>query len=321
MNKRLLAIAIAAGLAVSSNVMAEGAEIYGIAHVSVDKMSYDDSAEADDWNVTSRNSRLGVKGSEDLGGGMKAVYKMEFSVDVSDAGTLGGRNQYVGVSAGMGTVLLGRHDSPTKMAQGKADVFNDTIADMANFGVDGDERFTNTITYFSPKMGGMQAIVQLKPGEGVACAGDVCDGIADGTSLSFTYEAGDLYVGFGMDSGDLIADQMRLAATYKIDTLQVGFLYNARSDDALAATDNAEDEVAMGLSAKFGMGDNAVKAQFFQLSDIDGTANDDATNITLGYDMNMSARTTVYALYSMYSPDVTPDDDVTAFSVGVSHSF
>ncbi|MDQ1362181.1 MAG: hypothetical protein QG652_41, partial [Pseudomonadota bacterium] len=66
MNKRFLAIAIAAGLAVSSNVMAEGAELYGVAHIDVMQNSGDNST--DDTTVTSRGSRVGVKGSEDLGG-------------------------------------------------------------------------------------------------------------------------------------------------------------------------------------------------------------------------------------------------------------
>jgi len=326
MNKRFLAIAIAAGLAVSSNVMAEGAEIYGIAHASVNNVSADTGAVAptqsdvpagvDAWSLTSNNSRVGIKGSEDLGGGMKAVYKMEFGVVIAESGTLTGRNQYVGLSGGMGTVLLGRHDTPTKMVQGKFDVFNDTVADMVTVtggGIDGDVRADNVIAYLSPKMGGMQLIAALIPGETAAN-----DGISDGTSVSFTYEAGPLYVGVGVDSGDIVDDQMRLAATYNMDALTVGFLYNARSDTA--ATDLTNDEKGMGLSVKFAMGDNAVKAQFIQASDIAGVSGADATAMTVGYDMNLSARTTAYALYNMFSPDAD-NMDISVMSVGVSHSF
>jgi len=312
MNKRFLAIAIAAGLAAPFTVMAEGAEIYGVAHASVQNVT--DDAAGDAWTVTSNNSRVGVKGSEDLGGGMKALYKMEFGVDIADGGGFSGRNQYVGISGGMGTVLMGRHDTPTKMVQGKFDVFNDTRADMANNGVDGDVRANNVIAYLSPKMGGMQLIAAIIPGESPGTN----DGISDGTSVSFTYEAGPLYVGVGMDSGDIVDDQQRLAATYNMDALTVGFLYNARSDSA--ATDLANDEVAMGVSAKFAMGDNAVKAQFIQLTDQGGTAGNDATATSIGYDMNLSARTTVYALYNMLSPDAA-NSDHTDMSVGIVHSF
>jgi len=325
MNKRFLAIAIAAGLAAPLTVMADGAEIYGVAHASLNKYSYDAAATADAWTVTSNNSRLGVKGSEDLGAGMKAVYKMEFGVNITDGGDFSGRNQYVGLSGGMGTVLLGRHDTAVKMVEAKFDVFNDTIADMQQ-AVSGQNRLPNVIGYHSPKMGGMQMIAQLIPGEGSTTAGTACtaaspcDGIADGASLSFTYEAGDLYVGLGLDNGDIVQDLMRLVATYKMDTLQVGFLYNVRSDSAGSATDLANDEKAMGLSVKFGMGSGAVKGQFIQASDLGGASGADATAMTLGYDMNLSARTTVYGLYNMYSPDAN-NTDVTAFSLGINHSF
>lgn len=341
MNKRFLAIAIAASLAAPLTVMAaDGAEVYGIAHVTVDKISVDDgSANSEGWFVTSRNSRLGVKGSEDLGGGMKAVYKMEFGVAMDSGGGFSGRNQYVGISGGMGTLLLGRHDTPTKLVQGKFDVFNDTIADMASTfnattgtgqaKVAGDIRADNTILYFSPKMGGMQMTAMLIPGEGSttgpACtATSPCDGIADGSSIGFTYEAGALYAGLGLDNGDIMADTMRLVVTYNMDALTAGFLYNTRSDSAFATADLANDEKAMGLSVKFAMGSNAIKAQYIQVTDFAGVSGADGNNITVGYDMNLSARTTVYGLVNMYSPDTVgggASEDETALSAGISHSF
>jgi predicted porin len=325
MNKRFLAIAIAAGLAVSSNVMAEGAEIYGIAHAAVVMNSGDDSL--DNTTVNSWASRLGVKGSEDLGGGMKAVYKMEFSVDIADAGTLGGRNQYVGISGGMGTVLLGRHDTPTKMVQGKFDVFNDTVADMvndqdgrtapaagANTGIEGDIRQTSAIVYYSPKMGGMQMVALLTPGEedGSNPANENT-GIADGFSVSFTYEAGPLYVGLGVDGGDVLDDQTRLVATYGMDALTVGFLYNVT--DTQASTVD-EDETGMGLSVAFKMGDNAIKFQYIDVTDNAGIDGADESTMTLGYDANLSARTTAYALYRAFD-----ELDANNFAVGIKHSF
>ena len=351
MNKRLLAIAIAAGLAVPLTVIAaDGAEIYGIAHVAVMQNSGD--ASTDNTKIDNWASRLGVKGSEDLGGGMKAVYKMEFAVDVADAGTISGRNEYVGLSGGMGTVLLGRHDTPTKMVQGKFDVFNDTIADMAFgssfsasevvFGIDlngdgdatdtavnvilggvnGDDRRPSTLTYFSPKMGGMQMIVQLMPGEengntpgttAAAAAARDDTGIADGYSDSFAYEAGSLYVGLGIDGGDLINDQTRLAATYGIDALTVGFLYNVT--DTQTPT-NDEDEAALGLSAAYKLGDNAIKFMYIDITDDFGIKGADETTITVGYDMNLSARTTAYALYRAYDKA-----DINNYGVGLKHSF
>lgn len=368
MNKRLLAITIAASLAAPLTVMAEGAEIYGIAHAAFMNNSVDDGDAAttndqDDWTLASYNSRLGFKGSEDLGGGLKAVYKMEFGVDIVSGGGFSGRNQYVGLSGGMGTVLLGRHDTPTKMVQGKFDVFNDTIADMVNGaagvteadlgydmngdgdtgdavtlgGVDGDVRADNVIAYLSPKMGGMQMIVALIPGESnvsgsqfsginscdsIVGYNNVCDGLADGTSISFTYEAGPLYVGVGMDGGDLIQDQQRLVATYAMDAMQFGFLYNV-SDAPITNNPAVDDETSTGLSFSMGMGDNAVKFQYVMIDNDLGVKDLDTTKMTLGYDMNMSARTKVYALYNTGTTESpgNPDMSLDNFGVGIQHSF
>ena len=354
MNKRFLAIAIAASLAAPLTVMAGDAEIYGIAHVTVDKISADDgAANSDGWFVTSRASRLGFKGEEDLGGGMKALYKMEFGVNLSDsaastaqgpsASNITARNQVVGIKGGMGTVLLGRQDTPTKLAQGKFDVFNDTIADISasvagltRGDVAGDIRATSSILYSSPVMGGMKMSAMLIPGEarttgGPACTvASPCDGIADGTSISFTYgnKGNDgkdpIYVGVAIDSGDTMADNIRLAATYNDNGIGVGFLYNTRSDSAFETTDLANDEKALGLSFKYAMGSNAIKAQYIQVTDFGGVSGQDGNSITFGYDMNMTDRTTVYALLNLYSPDVVgggPSEDETALSAGISHSF
>ena len=320
MNKRFLAIAIAASLAAPLTVMAEGAEIYGLAHVGVTQNSGDDST--DNVTVDSGNSRIGIKGSEDLGGGMKAVYKMEWQVDLpsGSVANMTARNQFVGLSGGMGTVLLGTHDTAVKMVQGKFDMFVDGIADMNRNGmIDGDLRSGNVIGYFSPKMGGMQMVAMLIPGEENGnVAANENTGIADGYSVSFVYEAGPVYVGLGVEGGDLINDQTRLVATYNMDALTVGFLYNV-TDTQASTTD--EDENGLGVNAAYAFGDNAVKFQYLDVSDNIGGATTGATRIdettmTLGYDMNLSARTTAFALYRAFS-----EADITNIGVGIKHSF
>lgn len=112
-------------LAVQAN---SGPAVYGILHASVDHMDYDETARGDYWQVESRASRLGAKGSKDLGNGLKAIYKMEFEVDIADdngGDNITARNQYVGLSCDFGTLLVGRHDTPYKVFTGK-DMFSDT---------------------------------------------------------------------------------------------------------------------------------------------------------------------------------------------------
>ncbi|MDH5483735.1 MAG: porin [Gammaproteobacteria bacterium] len=346
MKKRFLVIAIAAGLVSPLAANAE-ASVYGIAHAALTSASGDDSADA--MLVNSNSSRVGVKGSEDLGGGMKAVYKMEFGVDITDSGDLSARNQYVGLSTGMGTVLLGRHDTPLKMVQGGFDVFNDTVADMAGgvsvsydataaeataeFGalaqgagtytyagglVRGENRAESVIAWVSPKFGAIKAVVALVPGEAAPN-----DGIADGTSIGIMYDANNLYVGLGINSTEDVglADQTRLTATYTMDALTVGFMYST-SDIG-----TADDEIAMGLSAAYKMGANTFKFQYIDTTDTALTVTGptgtvlvaqgyDETRTTVGVDHAMSKATSVYALADSWS-----EADVTNISFGLKHNF
>ena len=123
MNKKLLAAAVAAAVVAAPAAFAEST-VYGKMHSSIDAIDYDTTNE-DNWEVNSRASRLGFKGSEDLGNGLKAIYQIELSVNAGGGGQgqggnsgLGGktRNTFIGLAGDWGTALVGRHDTPAKMA-------------------------------------------------------------------------------------------------------------------------------------------------------------------------------------------------------------
>jgi len=141
------------------------------------------------WEANSNNSRLGFKGSEDLGNGLSAIWGMEFGVDIMGDRSLGinhnvvngssdditTRNMFLGLSsAPFGTVLAGKHDHPYKVMFGSWDKFAETMADddqimkgaapartlITEFnGQDtqgfADRRGSNAIAYISPTMGGV----------------------------------------------------------------------------------------------------------------------------------------------------------------------
>jgi predicted porin len=103
MNKKLLAAAIAAAIAAPTAALANDVTVYGVAHLSIDYLDADSDG-VDGFDVASRASRLGFKGTEDLANGLKAIWKMEFQVDMADAGNqsegsftryVGGRDGYV----------------------------------------------------------------------------------------------------------------------------------------------------------------------------------------------------------------------------------
>ena len=177
-------------------------EIYGAAKLSVDLIDTGNKTTGADKNlnkVYSNSSRLGFKGSEDLGDGLSAVYQLELGVNMdgttqktvesissattntttgvttiktkdANVNTLGLRNTYVGLKHNsFGTVLLGTHDTPYKISTLQFDPFGDSMGDYnAIIGnVNGDANFDlrpkDVIAYASPTWGGVQvsaAVVQ-----------------------------------------------------------------------------------------------------------------------------------------------------------------
>jgi predicted porin len=145
MQKKLITLAIAGALAVPGAAMADvksdsGSDItiYGKFHASWDYVNNDASVDkADDNTGVFRNSRLGFKGTEDLGSGMKGFWQVETDLKTGNsndnAGNMELRNTFVGLGGdNWGKVILGKIDTPYKTATAKLDIFSDTIADYNN---------------------------------------------------------------------------------------------------------------------------------------------------------------------------------------------
>jgi predicted porin len=174
MQKKLIALAVVA--AFSAPAFADNANfnLYGAANLSFDHI---DSGTATNGTsgtssnrIASNTSKFGFKGSDDLGDGLNAVYQVE-QVLYMDGGsgntaTLATRNTYGGLAGGFGTVLLGRHDTPYKIATRNLDLFGDGIADNRSLmGATGsayaafDGRQPDVLAYISPAMGGFTGAI------------------------------------------------------------------------------------------------------------------------------------------------------------------
>ena len=127
MKKSVLALAVAAALAAPLAAQADTI-LYGSARVSVD---YNDDETNDPfnsdgyWDVVNNSSRLGVLGTEDLGGGLSAVYQYEFGVDLTEGGNFeGNRPKFAGLKGNFGMVTLGTQETPYFHIAGIVDIFN-----------------------------------------------------------------------------------------------------------------------------------------------------------------------------------------------------
>jgi predicted porin len=231
MKKKLILAAISAALASPLAVQAE-ATMYGQVRIATQNASSNVSA-GQSWGMADQVSRLGVKGSEDIGGGIRAIYKLEFGVNVgggivdntlnNNANFWTQRNSYVGLDGAFGTFLMGRHDTPMKVSTAKLDMFADTQVDMdsgfgnpyaptatgisANgVGLFDSLRSSGVLAYVSPSFAGftlMGAVIQTNAGlsfEGNAPPkGDATDPVA-GYSLAAMYGNGPWYGSVAFES-------------------------------------------------------------------------------------------------------------------------
>jgi len=348
MNKKFLTVAVAAAMAVPAiNASADTANVtvYGKLHVSVDQVSVDDTigpfggvqtVGEDETRVTSRASRLGFKGSEKLGNGLKAVWKAEFGIDMTDnSSAFTNRDHYLGLAGDWGTALAaGSVNTPYKNSTGKMDFFGDTLADYNNTVGFEDNRANNALVYLSPKFNGLSFAGALISGETTGTA----DGPADAYSLSVNYSGNGLSLAAAYeDYGDLTSSKTsetkwRVGAMYKMDAFKVAAVYEDRSD--IGAAGSGADDNRWQVSGAYSFGNTTVKAMYGQSDNANNTGTDDG--YALGVDQKLSKRTKVYGLYTLSELSLRGESsgnnltapntafsqgDASGFSIGMIHSF
>ncbi len=176
-------------------------------------------------------SRIGWRGTEDLGGGLKANFQLEMGLRIDDGcvtlgqGTTGctnssdsggnvfGRNAWVGAAGGFGEVRLGRQvvGSFGTQANGWSAGSSNGLYDAGSGTAPlmGGVRFSNAIRYITPNMGGLTGSVMFAAPESTTTTNNGAAGVANvatsskpkvGFDLALDYANGPLYVGFGHNS-------------------------------------------------------------------------------------------------------------------------
>ena len=322
MKKVLLSAAVVSTLSMASYGFADGpidSTIYGKVNVSVVNA---DNGSADQWKLNSNASRLGVKGKTEIADGLYAVYKAEFEIAVDDGDTKGQtfnqRNIMAGIRGGFGTVWAGKHDSPTKLAQNKIDLFNDLEGDIKNT-FDGENRVSNIVAYTSPTINGFATTIAMMPGEGEDVDGDGNDdtGLTDGISYSVSYTKDNIYVAVAGDQDVKGQDLMRIVAQYKIDALKLGVMYQQNEDNL-----GTKDESGFFVSAAYKLDSKTtLKAQYGSIEDdADGDKED---SLSLGADYKLAKGTKLYVFYTDNTDSSVgeADTDATAYGLGMEHKF
>jgi predicted porin len=305
MKKNIIALAIASAIA-APVAFADAPTVYGQGYLSIDNLTDKGTS------LNSHSSRIGIKGSEDLGNGLKAVYKMEFGVNMTETDSgLSGRNAYVGLAGGFGTVLMGRHDTPFKMIQGK-DLFNDATKKgygdnkpmAGGLGIGGGEvRAEKVVAYVSPSFGGVKIIAAGVSGN-------------NNSNANASTSAAD---GYGVDANDAaLTNAYSVAATYgsKKKGLYLAGAYN-NWDSKMNVTNGVDDVKETRLVAQYATSGLLANVMFqdFDTSDVATEGTNLQANI--GYKMG---KIMPKLKYSMVDYKDSAMNDGNAFAVGIDYS-
>lgn len=177
MKKSALALAVAAGLVGFGSAAYADTTLYGSARVSVDwderNSDYIDvngglvrvAPGTDAWDVFNNASRLGVRGEEDLGGGLAAIYQFEFGVDVTEGGNFNNnRPKWVGLRGNSwGSFTVGTQWTPYYNVVGVGDIFNSSkvFDNDVYLGNTFATRMDNSLIYTTPNWSGFSAQAML----------------------------------------------------------------------------------------------------------------------------------------------------------------
>jgi predicted porin len=212
MQKKVMALAVAGALAAPAAALAQASnvQIYGRANLGVDNYQATGSSTGagefkSRMRVFDQGSRLGVRGSEDLGGGLKALFQIESGVNIdsgtsttqagsanASAGTFASRDSYVGLEGGFGRVTLGRQNAwyvNGVVEQTNANYVNVGLPFFSgNLGVLGGvtARTSNLVLYTTPTFGGFNVSGWYAPGSETAAAGANTDARIYGVTARYS---------------------------------------------------------------------------------------------------------------------------------------
>jgi predicted porin len=223
LKRKAIVLAVAGAMGVPVAAFAQNVQIYGKLYPQFGTMSTSGASSAADlnpvvagsaggndkrrFNIDSNNTRIGFRGSEDLGGGLKAIFQIEQRVSIDNpvaARVFATRDSFVGLAGGFGTVKLGNMDTVYKqlgdpigilgISSGNFVSDSSVLSQGPLSGINFHQREKNSVIYESPEFGGVQILAQYASpvNEEKKAAGSNLK--ASTQSYGVKYEAGPLYL-------------------------------------------------------------------------------------------------------------------------------
>ena len=317
MNKKLLAIAVA-GVLAAPLAQAQTANVTLYGRVNLDSEVIINAKQGNDsgvagtgtpapgskqnlFRVTTNSSRVGIRGTESLGGGLNAIFQVESSINPAQSGgTWAGRESFVGLQGGWGTFKMGYFLSPYDDMHG---IFGNvptlltgilaTSAIWSNTGCavacgsvgDGafDNRIANSLRYDSPNMGGFTASVQAAGRQVGGDGGNLNQQRRHASiySVNALYNNGPIQAGLayeqhnalreGTVANPKLTDQgFTATGSYNFGPIKVGAVYERVQYDIGAGGDLKRD--MWGVSGMGNLGPGQYYIAYFRANDGKGSS-------------------------------------------------
>lgn len=286
-------------------------------------------------------SRLGFRGSEELGQGWKALFVLEsgFSLDdgaLGQGGLLWGRKSFVGLSGPYGTLTLGRQDSPLYDYAAPMDPLSGALAFTRIFTQASKyRRDNNTIKYASPTLGGFKGQLAYSFGE---TAGTSASGRLLSAGLNYTRGASSSSLSMQNINSQAVGNNgiktirlVNLGTRYDFKVAAVSLMMQTNKSNEGAKAMDSRDFLA-GVSVPLGA--HKISASVMVHKDRKQSSGD-ARQLALGYTYGLSPRTHLYGgiahisnnkrarfgLASLAEGGAPDGSDPMLYTAGVKHIF
>jgi predicted porin len=283
---------------------------YGVGHLSFDQI--DTGTSSSDY-VHSNSSRLGLKGSQDLGDDLSVYAQYESGVDLTVRGTGDGnggatsngqlftraRDSFLGLKHEQyGAIQFGRVGGLNQWLY-DYNLFADQVGDLGNiWGGDGlPGRLDSTVEYLSPAVNGFRIDLTYVPGQGASNQRGV---IVKADYASGGCKLGAAYANLGKGAfGTVDRTAFAITGSYDLGFFNVGGGYQRQT--GIGGTPGADrNQASVGGAVKVAA-NGLLKAQYAWSGNLSGLADSGAQQIDVGFDYKLHKTTTVYIAYARTS--------------------